>query len=427
VPDPCVKASYFVLAARRVVYQKRLDVQAQGPMPTPIYLIPEIAERRGLRARLARRIGGLVDRFGQGLVHRGVPPLLFASRYRRRVPAARAASRLREVHAPCVVRAPLPGGVARAGDLPDDPGWWGFSFRSVAARPAGPTRLIVVEDARVLARSDPQAGGDYVPAVLDAAGRSLELREIRFRPIHAALAARPPDLVMDEAVWVAERVFHNYAHWFTAHLPKLVMLRDQGLLDGLVLPAGRPAWVDESLARIGISALRELPTPGVLAAGRLTLVESDRFRPELLQAARDAIAGSVARPDRRVFVSRREARGRRLLGEEALAPALRRAGFDLVAMEALSLSDQIALMARTQVLLAPHGAGLTNMLFCPPGTRIGEIADPAYPNPNFYAMAAALGHEYHYLRARGEGDRHPLRQDLRLAADDLAAFLDRLA
>ena len=395
-------------------------------MTRPMYVIPDIAERRGLRARLARRIGGLIDRMGQDLVDRGLPPRLAASRYRRRLPAARAALRLCEIHAPRVVRARLPVGVARAGELPGDPGWWGFSFRCVPERPAGPTRLIVVEDARVLARPDPRAGGDYVPAVLDAAGRSLDLREIRFRPIHAALAARPPDLVMDKAVWVAERVFHNYAHWFTAHLPKLVMLRDEGMLDGLVLPAGRPGWVNESLTRIGISAFRELPTPGVLFARRLTLVQSDRFRPELLQAGRDAMAKTEAHPDRRVFVSRREARGRRLLDEDALAPALRAAGFDLVAMEELSLSDQIALMARTETLLAPHGAGLTNMLFCPAGTRIAEIADPAYPNPNFYAMATALGNEYHYLRARGEGDRHPLRQDLRLAADELGAFLQRL-
>ncbi len=95
-------------------------------------------------------------------------------------------------------------------------------------------------------------------------------------------------------------------------------------------------------------------------------------------------------------------------------------------MEELSLSEQIDLMARTETLLAPHGAGRNNMLICPPGARIAEIADPAYPNPNFYAMAAALGHEYHYLRARREGERHPLRQDLRLAADELKAFLERL-
>ncbi len=155
-----------------------------------------------------------------------------------------------------------------------------------------------------MARKDPRAGGDYVPAVLDAAGPGVDLREIVFQPIHAALASRTPDIVMDKAVWVAERVFHNYAHWFNAHVPKLVMLRD----DGALADAELPAWVDESLAQIEIDTFRELPTPGVLVARELTLVESDWFRPELLQAGRDAMATTGARADKRVFVSRRNAR-----------------------------------------------------------------------------------------------------------------------
>lgn len=384
------------------------------------FVPPARNEAAGLGHRVQRRLVRWCDRHGRRLAAAGLPPELVRHRWRRHRPAAEAALDRREIHSRHRAPAALPTTIADRAHLPPERGWWGFSFRDVPDREVAPTRLLRVADARVLAGRTADGAAEFFPAVLNADGHSLDLREINFRPFHAALASRPPDIAMDRAVWVAERVFDNYAHWFSAHLPKLVLLRDLGELEGLVLPASRPDWLDASLERIGIrpSEVVELPRGGVLAARSLILVETDRFRPELLNAARTACADPPGRPHRRLFVSRRRARGRRLLNEEALLPELAAHGFTAVAMEDLDLAAQIRLMAETEVLLAPHGAGLTNMLFCPPGTEILEIADPSYPNPNFYAMAAALGHAYGWLPASGVGDRHPLRQDL--LADEAA-------
>ena len=81
---------------------------------------------------------------------------------------------------------------------------------------------------------------------------------------------------------------------------------------------------------------------------------------------------------------------------------------------------QVALMQETAVLAAPHGAGLTNMMFCREGTHVIEMADLSFPNPNFYATAAALGHHYWIIEAEGIGDVHPLEKDLRVEPSTLA-------
>ena len=390
----------------------------------PLYVPPGEAEAASLVARARRRLGWMRDRWGARAAAAGLPPVVLAQRYRRHVPAEAAAAVRNEVHPARTVAAPLPVTGQGRQALSADPGWFGFSFRDVPARAAAATEVLTLTGARLLAGAD--AAGEFAPAILDARGRSLDLREIRFRPFHASLANRAPDLRRRRAVWIAERVFDNYAHWFTAHLGKLVLLRDRGMLADLVLPADRPAWLDASLARIGAAPAAELPRGGVLAADELVVVACDRFRPELLGPARDAVSDPLGGPDARVFVSRRSARGRRLVGEDALMPLIARHGFEAVEMERLSWTDQVALMARTRVMLAPHGAGLTNMLFCAPGTTVIEIADPAYPNPNFYAMAAALGHRYGLVAGRGTGSGHPLRQDLAVEADMLAAALERL-
>ena len=383
--------------------------------PSALYVPRAEAQAVGLRARARRRLGWWAEGAGQALATAGLPAGALGGRWRRHACAAeraRAEGACVEIHAPGVVEAPLPRGVAHARDLPGEAGWFGFSFRDVPRRRAGATRLLRLRGARVVTARRPD--GDYAPAILDADGTSLDLREIRYRPFHAAAARRAPDLSLPRAVWIAERVYHNHAHWLTAHLPKLALLREMGELGDLVLPAERGAAIDASLHRLGIEPAdhRQLPAGGVLAADELMVLETDRFRPELLRRAREAMAGPAIRPRRRIFVSRRSARGRRLLGEAAMLPMLERLGFEAVEMERLDLDAQAALMAEAAAVVAPHGAGLANILFCRPGTRVLEIADPAYPNPNFYAMAAGLGLDYGVLPARGLGDRHPLDQDL---------------
>ena len=373
------------------------------------------AEAEALANPLRRRLVWAGRRWGQRLADAGVPPALLAGRHVRHRPATEAGA-VETVHPARTHPAPLPLGVVDADALSDDAGWWGFSMRDVPRRRVDPVAVVTLRDARVLAGRTRDAARDYAPAIVDGAGTSLDLRELRYRPFHAPLARRAPDLTADRAVWIAERVFDNHSHWLSAHLPKLVLLRDRGLLDPatLVLPERRPALVDDGLRALGLdpTACRVLPDDAVLGARSLTVVASDRFHPDLLRAARAALVPAAAAPTGGVLVSRRAARGRRLLEEEAMGPMLARHGIAPVAMERLDFAAQAALMAGATALVAPHGAGLTNMLFCRAGMPVVEIADPDYPNPNFYAMAAALDLRYALVPARGVGGGHPLHRDL---------------
>lgn len=389
------------------------------------YITPAQAKRLG--GPLRRQLTWWSRRAGQALADRGVAPAMLRHRHVRHLPAP-AQAQIEELHSATVHAAPLPlTGQARS-DLDADPGWWGFSMRDVPDRRVDPVQILQLGKARILAGETDDAARDFSPAILDSAGRSLDLREIRYRPFHAPLARRAPDLRLKRAIWVAERVFDNYSHWLSAHLPKLVMLRDQGLLDSgdLVLPSVRPQVVDDSLRHIGVdpAACHQLARGQVLAADNLVVVACDRFHPALMAAARAAFTPELAPATGRILISRKAAKGRKLIGEAALAPVLAEHGFTPVVMEELDFAGQVALMAGASAVLAPHGAGLTNMLFCKPGTPILEIADPGYPNPNFYAMSAALGLPYGLIAANGVGNGHPLHRDLALDPASLAAALE---
>lgn len=333
------------------------------------------------------------------------------------------------IHARTVTVNPLPRNVASRNELPAERGWWHYSFRDVPTRTSGETFVATVPDCRIVSFVEPKKGNFY-PCIVTRHDRALALREIAFRPGHREpLRGNAPPVRRQKATWILERVYHNHSHWLTAHLPKLCLLRDRGALEDLILPQERNPVIDASLRRLGLDP-ECFPTydpTRPLEVEELTVLGTDRFRPELLRPVRSAFAAPDAKPARRrIFISRARSQGRRLVDEEEVWPLLRDAGFERTFMEELTFGQQVALMQETSVLLAPHGAGLTNMIFCPRGAHVVEFADLGFPNPNFYALSCAMGHHYWLVPAEALGDVHPLEKDLRIGTDAVRDVLDRL-
>lgn len=396
--------------------------------------IPQPAQ--GLRRRLDAAVGWLRwqrRRLPERLVALGLPPASVGWRIIRHIDPARHVADMGQpgdiaVLAPeKAFKAALPANAEERATLNPDPGWWGYSMRDVPTRPSAVTALATLRDVRVLAFPDGPKN-EFTPAILDNRDRAIALPQVRFRPGHAAMMrAAPPVVEMDDGVWFLERVYDNHSHWLTSHLPKLLLLQDRGLLDRTIMPAKRTAAMDASLAMIGIdpTASPQYDAGTILKVARLTVAVTDRFDPRLLRPVREAFAkGAGDLAEARVFISRARARGRKLLNEDVLWPALRQYGFERVFMEDLDFPAQVRLMQRSAVIVAPHGAGLTNMIFCPEGADIVEIADPGYPNPNFYALSAAMGHRFWLLPAQATGEGHPLHKNL---TADIADLLDVVA
>ena len=336
------------------------------------------------------------------------------------------------VHPREVAQNPLPCNVETRNELPRDRGWWGFSFWDVPERTSRETFTATLPDCRVIPYIDPNDGEFWV-AFLNEDERSLELDQISYRPWHGEVlrAAREVDH-LKHATWILERVYRNHSHWLTAHLPKLLLLKERGELDDVILPPkdARTSVMTDSLQMLGIDpdTFRTFDVTRPLKVEQLTVLETDRFRPELLQPVRDALCTSSSEaPKRKIYISRAKASRRQLVNEKDIWTRLEKKGFEKVFMEELDFATQVGLMQQAAVVVAPHGAGLTNMMFCPVGTHVVEIADLSFPNPNFYALASAMGHHYWILEAEGLGDVHPLEKDLRIAPSIVSETIDRIA
>ena len=61
----------------------------------------------------------------------------------------------------------------------------------------------------------------------------------------------------------------------------------------------------------------------------------------------------------------------------------------------MGVREQVALVQSACVLMGAHGAGLSHILFAPPGARLLELRPPAFARPHFIAYAGWAGAVHH--------------------------------
>ena len=75
------------------------------------------------------------------------------------------------------------------------------------------------------------------------------------------------------------------------------------------------------------------------------------------------------------------------------------AGHGFERLEPSSWEDNVTAFSEAEVVVGPHGAGLSNIIFAPAGATLIEIFPGDRPFPYFYTAAAAAGVSYHALLA----------------------------
>jgi capsular polysaccharide biosynthesis protein len=115
---------------------------------------------------------------------------------------------------------------------------------------------------------------------------------------------------------------------------------------------------------------------------------------------------------RRIYISRAGVALRRVKNETALVEMLSRYGFESHDPGRIPFSEQAALFQSADVIVAPHGAALANLMFCRPGTRVLEFFPANFSEDCFLRMSKAMGFEYrHLIGGRGAPPKLAFQMD----------------
>jgi len=129
---------------------------------------------------------------------------------------------------------------------------------------------------------------------------------------------------------------------------------------------------------------------GGMQPHRALLPVIDRIR----AAAYAALDAEPRAPWRKIFVSRADSTARVLVNEAELAAMAAAAGFETVVLGGMPVAEQVRLFAEATHIVAPHGAGLTNLVFCRPGAALLELHMDCYVQWAYRRLAALRGLRY---------------------------------
>ena len=276
---------------------------------------------------------------------------------------------------------------------------------------------------------------------------SCDRRNIRQHRIFR-MEELPPCEQIEGTVAVVTALSANvYFHWMVDVLPRLDVLRRGGFdfdrIDKFFVNQYRQPFQKESLQRLGIpeDKIIESDRHPHIRAERLLVPslpshfswlssESVRF---LRQTFLPKIEGDIPSPER-IYISRTKTRYRHLLNEPEVLDLLQEYGFVSVCLETLSLDEQVHLFSRAKAIVAPHGSGLTNILFCQPQTSVIEIVSPNYFRHYFGAISQLVGLRHYYLRGevfacsplRKLMYPNPLTEDIKINLETLRKTLERI-
>lgn len=202
---------------------------------------------------------------------------------------------------------------------------------------------------------------------------------------------------------IASSASNCYYHWMLDVLPRLKLLQECSMdYDLLYVPKMRFPFQKDTLEIIGIK-----PDKIFEGTDETCLRASQLVVPSLIggvfatrpnwacQYLRNTFLGydrkSISKTNR-VYISRRTyTTVSRYVGNETeVFDFLKSKGFKRYILEDLSVKEQAQLFSGAEMVVATHGAALTNLVFCEPGTHVIEVFLPHYLDESYFSLGKQM-------------------------------------
>ena len=228
-------------------------------------------------------------------------------------------------------------------------------------------------------------------------------------------------VAVDRAVHLMQKCAEGYYHFLIELVPRLLLVLDLIQKDSslrILINSSPKKFMCEYFELLGIDPARvvfcdpcsfyyvsTLYFPRSPFMGYPSRQELFRTRDHLLKKL-GLDNNAKEKEDDLIIIIHRPENARQVTNTKDLITAIKKEFPDkaekiVVFDNGLSVKEQICLFNRARIIIGPHGAGLSNMLFSKPGAVVIELMPEKYFGVLYWHVASALSLKHHHVMIQG--------------------------
>ncbi len=279
---------------------------------------------------------------------------------------------------------------------------------------------------------------DANTVIFDSNGAELRPHSVGSVPLLRTLCVNHKPLpIHGRAILLGAKGAHNFYHWITDIIPKISLLINAGIQidssDTFIVSRGSAHFARQLLDVFNIKPEQIIETEFAspyISAEELVVPRLENKMGYTMGAWLPKQLKTVMQVEdkpannQRIFVNRNPATsaGRTLSNAAEVEAWFIAKGFKCVYPETLTVTEQAKLFASASVVAGIHGAGLANIVYCKPGTKVIEFYGE-HIAPCYWIISALSGLVYYQHRGDSvgqssnttKGSRHSAGFELPLA------------
>ena len=231
-------------------------------------------------------------------------------------------------------------------------------------------------------------------------------------PIDSLFIKKLPRLETQQLDTACSLVNHwskSYYHWFLDCLTRIEGLEyyqeQKSCKPVLIIDSNPTSWQIESLQLLGYSAddyiqwdqrkitVKKLVVPAFRQPGNWVSPSALNWLRQRLFSNLSTIENHAHSFSPRIYISRSQASGRQVINEDEVIKVLSPLGFVSYSLENMSFVEQIRLFLSAEIIIGPHGAGFTNIIFSRKKPIVVELVTP-WVSPHYFLISTILDFPY---------------------------------
>ena len=231
----------------------------------------------------------------------------------------------------------------------------------------------------------------------------------------------------------------NYGHWILDTIPKLIItkkFKDLNSFDAILMPNIKKKFQTDSLEYFNISKNKILDGSEIthLYADKITIPshpywELNKHQFETVAKVDQDILKSIRKiflqnsslnkkKNENIFIDRSDSifNHNKLVNNLEIIDYLKKKEFLIIKLSELSFNEQIKIFNEAKIIIGSHGAGLTNLIFCEPSTKVIEIGNPNFDCDVFRNISNIQNLNYSFIKAKQANSKFG---DMKINIEDL--------